>query len=110
MQNNEFEEDYPLIVTPSRWANSNACKEVTVAPRNSQPMMGLIRMPEMSQVLKSTVKFSFLEITFMEVHACILAVLKGTVSQVTSVETDIFQFAHAQIEVFCLAVAENNMV
>ena len=32
MQNNEFEEDYPLIVTPSRWANSNACKEVTVAP------------------------------------------------------------------------------
>ena len=29
-------------------------KEVTVAPRNSQPMMGLIRMPEMSQVLKST--------------------------------------------------------
>ena len=29
-------------------------KEVTVAPRNSQPMMGLIRMPDMSQLLKST--------------------------------------------------------
>ena len=29
-------------------------KEVTVAPRNSQPMIGLIRMPDMSQLLKST--------------------------------------------------------
>ena len=46
----------------------------------------------------------------MKVHAGILTVLKGTVSQVASVETDIFQFTHAQIEVFCLAVAENNMV
>jgi len=40
MQDNQFEnEDYPLIVTPSRWASSSACKDVTVAPRNSQPTM-----------------------------------------------------------------------
>ena len=54
MQDNQFEnDDYPLIVTPSKWASSSACREVTVAPRNSQPVMGLIRMPDMSQLLKS---------------------------------------------------------
>lgn len=54
MQNNQFENDYPLIVTPSKWASSSACREVTDAPRNSHPVMGLIRMPDMSQLLRST--------------------------------------------------------
>lgn len=53
MQNNQFDNDYPLIVTPSKWASSRACNDVTVAPRNSQPVMGLIRMPDISQLLKS---------------------------------------------------------
>lgn len=53
MQNNEFDNDYPLIVTPSRSASSNACNDVTVTPRNSQPVMGLIRMPDISQLLRS---------------------------------------------------------
>ena len=54
MQDNQFEnDDYPLIVTPSKWASTSACREVTAAPRNSQPVMGLIRMPDMSQLLKS---------------------------------------------------------
>lgn len=53
MQNNQYENDYPLIVTPSKWASSSACREVTDTPRNSQPVMGLIRMPDISQLLRS---------------------------------------------------------
>lgn len=45
-------DDYPLIVTPSKWASSSACRRYA-APANSQPVMGLIRMPDMSQLPKS---------------------------------------------------------
>lgn len=53
MKDEQFEDDYPMIVTPSRWDSPSAWSDVTVTPRNSQPVMGLIRMPDMSQLLRS---------------------------------------------------------